>query len=363
MVKLIPLCFLIILFCVPAAYSETIKIGALLDLSKEYAMESNAFREGIELAIKKVNSSGGIDGQKIQLVLEDTQYNMRNVATASRKLINLDRVNAAVVGTYTEAMVAGPEFERSKIPLINIWDSAPEIEALGEYVFGIGVWAPGSTDEGVRFIRDTLQSKTAVTVASHGEWSLDIAGTFREKFQAAGGTILGNFETNPGDPDFRTVLLRVRSLAPDVLYAPVTDNISAFWLQLAGSGFDGHVFTSDILNQEILNQLGGVADGAYQTQPVNPSYPATEEMLKAYKEHYKKDCTQELYTSLGYDSIMYLADAMIRKGTDGSAIKDGLYGMANFAGAAGPATMSPEGSVRRMSRVFQVRDSQLVEVE
>ncbi|MCB9030658.1 MAG: ABC transporter substrate-binding protein, partial [Deltaproteobacteria bacterium] len=266
------------------------------------------------------------------------------------------------VGTYTEAMVAGPVFENAQIPLVNIWDSAPEIEALGNYVFGIGVWTPSSSEVSAKYARENIKAKTAVTICNNGEWSLEVAKAFRENFEKDGGKVLDHFEINPGESDFRTILLKVKSLNPDVIYAPVTDNISAFWLQLGRSGYTKTVITSDILNQEILNQVGSSAEGVYQTQAADPSSPATIEMLDAYKAKHGKDCTQVFFTSLGYDSVMFLAKAMQTKGLKRNLIKDGLYEIANYPGASGVATMTPEGSVKRIVSVFQVKDSKLVPV-
>ena len=344
------------------ANAEPIKIGALLDLSKEYAMESGAFREGIELAVAQLNQAGGIKGRPLSVVFEDTQYDMKNVRTAARKLIVLDRVSAAVIGTFTEVMVAGPVFEAAKIPLINIWDSAPEIEGLGEYVFGIGVWTPSSSSEAVRFARERLGAKTAVTVCNNGEWSLGVAKAFQDKFEQSGGQVLKSFEMNPAESDFRTVLLRVKALNPDVLYAPVTDNIAAFWMQLKRSGFNRPVITSDVLNQELVGTIGDAAQGVYQTQSTDPQFPETKKMLAAFRQHFDRDCSQVFFTSLGFDSIVLLAEAMKKKGLSGEAIKNGLYEMVDFPGSSGPISMTPEGSVRRMVNVVQIQKGQFVPV-
>jgi len=116
MKNIIVVVIIAIFFSVPAVQAEdrpaTIRIGALLDLSGEYAMVGSAFREGIDLAVAKVNESGGIKGSLLEVIYEDTQYNMRSVATASNKLLALDKVSAGLVATFTEAMVAGPIFEK-----------------------------------------------------------------------------------------------------------------------------------------------------------------------------------------------------------------------------------------------------------
>ena len=82
----ISLVFLIISFS-SVAFCETLKIGALLDLSKEYVMESTAFRQGIELATAEINQQGGVNGKELKIIFEDTHYDMKNVHILIRKAI------------------------------------------------------------------------------------------------------------------------------------------------------------------------------------------------------------------------------------------------------------------------------------
>ena len=364
---LIVLVLLVIPICTFAEKAlQPIRIGALLDLSAEYAMTCSAFREGIELATHEINQAGGLNGQPLEIIFEDTQYDMRNVHTASKKLINVDKVLAAVISTYTEVMVAGPVFETAKVPLINLWDSAPEIEALGDYIFGIGVWAPSSSSVAVDYVRNKLKAKTAVTISSNGEWSLGVAEAFRNQFKAAGGKVLSYYEVNPSDTDFRTILSKVKLLKPDVIYAPIADNVPAFWLQYGRSGINATAVTSDILNQEIIDSIGSLVEGVLQTQTSDPNYPSTQEMLKSYKEYFGKECTQVFFTSLGYDSIKLIANSIRNSSSKerpsaptSDGIKKGLYAIKKFPGASGETTITPEGSSRKYVSIFQVKDQKL----
>jgi ABC-type branched-subunit amino acid transport system substrate-binding protein len=50
--------------CFARAENPPPRIGALIVLTGQYAMQGNAFREGIELAVDEINESGGIAGQQ-----------------------------------------------------------------------------------------------------------------------------------------------------------------------------------------------------------------------------------------------------------------------------------------------------------
>lgn len=240
-----------------------------------------------------------------------------------------------------------------------MWDSAPELERIGDYVFGIGVWAPSTSIVAAEFARGELKAQSAVTVSTNGEWSLGVSEAFRKDFTEAGGKILGHFEVNPADADFRTVLTKVKALNPDVLYAPVSDNVPAFWIQLNKLGFKKPAITSDVISQEILASIGDSAEGVYQTQGADPSEGETRGMMDLYKRRYGRDCTQVFITSLGFDAVALIASAMQSNNLTPEGIKLGLYSTRNYAGASGETTIDQNGSGRKIVSMFQVQKQKL----
>lgn len=339
-----------------------VRIGALLGLTGEHALTGEAFREGMEIAADEINDQGGIRGQPVEIIFEDTQYNPLLVATEAQKLLKIDRVVGAVIASYSEAMVAGPIFEKAEVPLISLWDSSPELDKIGDYTFGIGVWAPSTSSEAVRFIKDKFKAKTAVTLCTSEEWSLSIENAFTKTFKENGGEILERFEVGPKELDFRTILLKIRNLNPDVLYVSITDNLPSFWRQYGAIRLSKPTITADVLNREILSVLAGAADGVYQTQVADPNWESTAKLLQLYRAKFKKEATQLFLTSLGYDSVNLLAKAARDNGVDPKNVKDGLYSIQNFLGAAGETSISKEGSAKKLVSMFQVKDQELVPI-
>jgi branched-chain amino acid transport system substrate-binding protein len=90
--KLVRKMFLLILVLARTASADPdpVRIGALMVLTGQYAMQGNAFREGIELAIEEINLGGGINGRQLELQAEDTGNLPANALTASRRLLQTD---------------------------------------------------------------------------------------------------------------------------------------------------------------------------------------------------------------------------------------------------------------------------------
>ena len=67
----------------------------------------------VDLQVKKANEQGGINGKKIEVVVEDDAGNPRSAALAAQKLASSDV--KAVIGTYGSAVTEASQ---------NIYDEA-----------------------------------------------------------------------------------------------------------------------------------------------------------------------------------------------------------------------------------------------
>ncbi len=341
--------------------NDTLTIAALLHLTGEYAQAGRAFYEGALLAQHEINTSSQERKPKLEILFEDTQYDMKTVNTLAQKALHIDNVPLALISNYTEVMVAGPVFERANTPLITLWDSSPEIEKIGDHVFGIGVWAPSTSEVAVRFARDELSAQRAITVATNGQWSLAVANSFKDQFQDAGGTIIESFAVNPEETDFRSLVSRIKKLQPDVIYAPLSDHQVPFWKQLHTGGFQGIRITSDVLNEELLREIGPLANGIYQTQVADPHHVQAENMKASYRTFFKKECTQLFLTALGYDGVHLAYRALLASPNQSpQEITQALYATRDHLGAAGRTSITPQGSARKSSSIFLVQDGKLV---
>lgn len=341
--------------------SAPVKIAGLIHLTGEYAPAGKAFREGMLLAQDEVNENGGVKGRQLKVVFEDTQYNMKTVNTLSQKVISVDRAPLAIISNYTEVMVGGIVFEKAKVPLITLWDTSPEIEDLGKYVFGIGVWAPSTSQVAVDYSLRDLKAKTAIVVATNGQWSLAVAQSFAKQFAKSGGRVIEEFTVNPSDVDFRTIATKIVKHNPDIIYAPLSDHQLPFWRQLHSSGYSGARITSDTLNQEIINEIGEISNGIFQTQVADPNNESTRKMLAAYKKRYNSNCEQIFLTALGYDGIHLSALAINKaKSLNTEEITNQLYMIKDYLGAAGLTTINEDGSAIKSAGMFVVKDKRLI---
>src|SRR5215470_10544892 len=78
-----------------------IVLGMHTDLSGPAATYGVSSSNAVKMRFDEVNEKGGINGRKIKLIVEDTQYQVPRAVQAGAKLINRDHIFAMVAGLGT----------------------------------------------------------------------------------------------------------------------------------------------------------------------------------------------------------------------------------------------------------------------
>ncbi|MFW6255348.1 MAG: ABC transporter substrate-binding protein, partial [Candidatus Sumerlaeota bacterium] len=80
--------------------SDSWKLGVIMPLSGNLAAYGESTLEGVKLMTEKINAAGGIDGKRIELVVENNEGKTVKSAEALRKLVGLNQV-LAIIGPIT----------------------------------------------------------------------------------------------------------------------------------------------------------------------------------------------------------------------------------------------------------------------
>jgi branched-chain amino acid transport system substrate-binding protein len=339
--------------------SSKISLGAMLHLTGEFAMQGEAFRQGIELATDNINKQGGIYGKRIAIVFEDTQYKPVQSVTAAKRFATRNDILANIISVVTEAKAAAPVLEKANLPSIVLWDSSPELEDSGEYIFGIGPWAPSSGMISAQFALQSLKAKKAAIIYTNTEWSVYVSDYFERTFNQKETDSVKKYALDPAEVDFRSILTRAKNNNPDVIYAPIDGNILAFFKQAKELGIKAPIVTSDILDKELFDEGKDLFEGVYQSQTMEPSFPETVKMKALYIEKYNKEPDFLMLTAWGYDSVNIIAHAIKEAGEDRKKIQEAIYKIHDFKGAGGVINFNSRGSSPRSVKVFKVQNQNL----
>lgn len=324
--------------------SNTIKIGVVAPQTGAVAAYGEGARDGILLAIEKINAAGGINGKKIEPIVEDNKGDQAETTNVVNKLISKDKV-VAILGPVISGTsnVAGPICTKEKIPMITPTATAVEVTKAGEYVSRVCFLDSYQGAVMAKFAAENLKAKTAALlfdVAS--DYSIGMKDVFTKEFAKYGGKILQTVSFTSGDTDFSAQLTKLKAAKPDVIYLPAYYNDDALILRqaqslgitapfLGGDGWDA---------QELISSGGKAVEGCYFTTHYSTSDPSeiVQSFLKDYQAKYKK--APIVFAALGYDAARLLAEAIQRADSlDSEKIKDQINKTKDFKGVTGNITL------------------------
>ncbi len=345
------------------SFADEVKIGAILHLTGDTAMQSAAFLEGIQIAVEQANKTRTSTAPVIKLVIEDGHNKANMSHGAASKLLHKDNVSAAIISSNLDAMAAGPLFEKAKVPAIVLWDSSPEIDDLGDYIFSIGPWIPSSGEAAADFASSKIKAKTALILKSQDPFSDLAEVSFRTRFEKLGGKVQQTFSINPDSKDFRSLLVKMSSLQPDVVYSPVVYNLIPLYSQIKQLNFNAPIISCNIISDEHLRQAPQAFEGIYHTMIRDPDSKTYEKLHGLYLQKFKKPITLKWFVAVGYDAANMLIHSLSINKASPSEIKKELYQISDFKGATGTITINARGSAPQLESLYQIRKGKFVAVE
>ena len=358
-----------LLLAAAAAAEDTIKIGQYGAFSGKEAAFGLSARKGVILAVEEVNAAGGVLGRKLELITEDNQSKQGESATIAKKLVSRDKVVALLGGNPSaNSLEAAPICQGAHIPMIAISSTNPRVTEVGNYIFRVCFIDPFQGAVLAKFAHDSLKVKrVAVLTSVNNPYSVGISKVFREKFTAAGGTIVADQKHSEGDKDFRAQLTAIKAAGAEAIFHSSNYTEGALiCIQARQLGFTGPLFGGDAWEAPQLIEIGGAAvEGVYYSTHASPESPAPEVRNFVKKFHHRWNGeTGDSIAALGYDAVKLLVDALARAGTtEGARVRDAIAATQDFPGVTGKITLDAQRNAAKSAVILTVKDGKFKYVE
>ncbi|MEP7212965.1 MAG: ABC transporter substrate-binding protein [Acidobacteriota bacterium] len=338
---------------------DTIKVGVYADLTGQTSSFGQSTKNGVELAVEEINAAGGVNGKKIELIVEDDQGRPEQAKTVVSKLISQDKVQA-IIGEVasTNSLAAAPVAQDAKIPMITPSSTNPKVTEVGDYISRVCFIDPFQGSVMAKFAANTLKAKTAAILGDvNSDYSKGLTQFFEEEFTRLGGKIVAKEAYTQSDPDFKGQLTKIRNLNPDVIYVPgYYGQVGIIAKQARELGMNMPLMGGDGWDSPELWKLGGDAlKNTYISNHYSAENPAPEiqNFVKAYTA--KFGVSPDSLAALAYDAAKVLADAIKRAGgTDSVKLKDAINATKNFAGVTGSITLDAQRNAVKPAVVLEL---------
>jgi branched-chain amino acid transport system substrate-binding protein len=344
----------------------TIKIGFFGDLSGPTFNFGESAKNGILMAADEINQAGGIDGRRIDVVIEDDGGSPEKAALLTGKLIDHDKVVAIIGGgTSSNSRAAAPKAQAAKIPLISPSSTDPAVTQAGDYIFRACFVDAFQGEVMSHFAVNTLKAKKAAILFDfNSPYGRGLTDYFELSFSKLGGQIVSKLSYTQGDVDFKGQLSTFQAAAPDVIYIPgYYGDVALIAKQARMIGLTQPLLGADGWDAPELWQLAGDAlNGSYITThySVDDPSPAIQRFVQEYKQRYG-NLLPDAHAALAYDAMRVLADAIARsRSTDPTLLRDALAATKGFAGVTGVISMDSERNAVKPAVVLKLQDAKYI---
>jgi len=323
----------------PGVTRTSVKIGAWLPMEGPAAVYGSALRAGLESYYGTVNDRGGVNGRKIELVIEEAGRDPQRTVAAARKLIERDEVFAIVApfGTAQTAATFSYVLDEAKVPIVNVYGGLREwYQPVRPYLFGVmvayedqaralGRWAAKEGAKNILVVHNdpAAYEKVAKSVAP---------GAATANASAA----VKLLAVKLGTSDYAPIGLQVANGKPDaiVMILPV-DEAVALAKALARQGVKVPLYTyAPSVSLDLLALGGEAIEGLRSvswTVPPTADLPAVEEYRQALKKH-APGAKADFNSLFAWAQAKIFVEALSR--VTGPLTREGLvgalHGMSNF---------------------------------
>jgi branched-chain amino acid transport system substrate-binding protein len=337
------------------SYDGEIKIGFMMPLTGSEATYGKDMENAMKMAVDEINAEGGILGKKIVTVSGDTAADPQQSTSAAAKLVSADVT--AVVGGYSSGATLPTlnVFADADIPqVIPVANSTKIIDENPGNAIQINGTGYHQAEKAVELFEDVWGVETVAIVHQGDGYSEDLAKLTKEAWEEAGHEVVAVEVVNKGEQDFSSLVTSIKSKNPDAVYWTAYYADGALLIkQLRQGGYQGEIAVGDGSNSPKLMEIAGAAaeDVVCTSNPMVEYLPAAKEFMENYKARYNQDPGP--YSSLSYDGVYLLRDAIERAGsTDKAAILQALKETEGFEGISGETTIAENNALANSNFVL-----------
>jgi branched-chain amino acid transport system substrate-binding protein len=343
---------------------EVFRFGAILAMSGKADWYGKVMSQGIRQAVEEINAEGGIDGIKLEAVIEDHKSGVaKEGVSAMNRLINIHGVEAVLTSFSPPTLAIAPIADEKDILLLNGGGVSTALVGASDHLFHN------------RSLASDLGRAAAVHAQERGlermaqlAWKTDAGESIIENvvpfWKEQGGEIAATEYMEVGAPNIDTQVAKIRASDPDWvalwLFSPdpglALKKIREFGMDVPVIGIE--------YNEDIQTVAGKHSDGyEYTSDYFKPTDDWSQQFAQDYEERYGE--APEFYAANYYENVYVLAEAIRRAREEGGDYWDGaqlaeeirenpefdsVYG--------GKMTYQDNGVAAKNVALFEVRDGE-----
>jgi len=217
---------LISIFCIVGlmisgvSAADTVKVGIVLPLTGPQAKFGEIEKKSFDLALEEINAAGGINGKKLELVMEDDTGRPDVGRSVVEKLITKDKV-VMIGGGYSSSVTFATAgvCQQNEMPFLVNTGSADKITTSGwDYIYRLNPPVSHYADAVTTLLAEKVKPKTVAILYENSLFGTKGAQSFTKICENAGYKVVLKEGYEHGGIDFKPVLVQIKQLDPDIVY-------------------------------------------------------------------------------------------------------------------------------------------------
>ena len=332
------------IMCGGAAAQQPYKIGISAGLTGYAATVDRAWTDGVRVAVDALNARGGINGRKLEVIVEDNRSEPQEAVTVYRKMISSDKVDIFLSGCVSAGNLAAAGIVvRAQIPML-LCSILPQVEDHVKWAFSTLPPARFEVEKRFEYLKENTQIRKVGVLHDPTPYA-NLQKGVAEKIAATYGlTLAGVDQYKQDDADLSVQIGKMNAAGAGAILKiglggttmTAAKNIKQLGLplQMLTSIEDLAVFrpVSDVLGDKFF--FVAAPSQIVDALPEGALKKAISDFLVPWKaRHGERDPN---WAGRGWDAVMITAAAIQKANSfEGARVRDALETVTGFQGTTG----------------------------
>lgn len=300
-----------------------IVLGTHNDLSGPAVAPGTATVNGMQMRVDEINAAGGVNGRKLRLIVEDTQYQVPRAVQAGNKLINHDNVFAIVAGLGTPMNNAVfPMQEKAGVPNLFPTSQARVMWApFNRLKFAFNADNQQQIVAGVAWLIGKGKKNFCIEYQDT-DYGKDVLSGLQDVLKANNLPLVAKGTHKPADTDLGTQMINLRNAKCEVviLGTLIRDGIISYTTARRAGWTDVEFLgPSSLYDPTVATAADHATEGLYTVTPTYiPDRDKMTEKARAWFDKYKEKFGRDAPPAgmNAYTAIDLTALALAKAGKD-----------------------------------------------
>jgi branched-chain amino acid transport system substrate-binding protein len=326
------------------ASGDTIKVGLVASLTGDLKPWGADCEQGAKLAVEEFNAAGGVNGKKIELLIQDSQSTPEKGKTAAEKLMSDGSI--ALIGEVASGITAqmGQSAFEKGVPVMAVGATRTDLSAIGANMFRVCYIDDFQGPVVAKFAYEELGLRNiAILTDTKQPYSVGLSESFKNYFEKLGGKVVDEQKYESQQTQFSSQLTALKSKNPDGLFlSGYFNEVGPLIRQANEMGIKGPYLGGDGWDsREIITNAGEAIKNGYFCNHYNndEDRPEVKKFLATWKAKYGS-LPATTMGALGYDATMVTLNGLKNaKELNSKSLIEALENTENFAGVSGAITL------------------------